>query len=118
MEYDDDESISRKNISISEENKNSKLNSNDEIVVKTEIEELSSSEYDTSGLGWGDPGESGCSNEWLEDENDHQKINNEEEECITNSEEYLITKRAINKFDTTTPNAEMSKISEKEQNIT
>ena len=117
MEYDDDESISRKNISISEENKNSKLiNSNDEIVVKTEIEE-SSSEYDTSGLGWGDPGESGCSNEWLEDENDHQKINNEEEECITNSEEYLIPKRAINKFDTT-PNAEMSKISEKEQNIT
>ena len=118
MEYDDDESISRKNISISEENKNSKLNSsNDEIVVKTEIEELSSSEYDTSGLGWGDPGESGCSNEWLEDENDHQKINNEEEECITNSEEYLTPKRAINKFDTT-PNAEMSKISEKEQNIT
>ena len=53
----------------------------------------------------------------MKDENDHQKIKNEEEECITNSEEYLTPKRAINKFDTT-PNAEMSKISEKEQNIT
>ena len=96
MDYEEEEPISQKN--ISEENKNNSKYVNDKIVVKTEFEESSceyqpevrqptscqtGSEFDTSGLEWGDPGgESGCSNnEWMEDDIFSKNSRNLAKEC-------------------------------------